>query len=124
MLSIDLNDQTHRHLQFASCLANSRDYEVNPNLIQVLQRSMTDGNLPQRRINHGHVGAAQLGTCDEAGGSPDHNAGHKVWYANEAASERLRDAKRAVAGQLWTIPIFSGFAATIVHAGLGIWMFP
>ncbi|MCJ2014760.1 hypothetical protein [Methylobacterium sp. J-076] len=74
---------------------------MSARLTRSLQRSLTDGNEPQARINHGHVGAAQLGTCDEAGGGPPTSQRMKFAHANEAASEQVRDAVRALTGRVW-----------------------
>lgn len=77
------------------------------------------------KINHGHVGAAQLGTCDEAGGSPRTPQFVKFARANEAASERVRDTARTRDGHWWTVPVFSiAIAAIGLTLGLGIWMTP
>ena len=89
------------------------------------QRSATDGITTQRRVCHGHLGAAQLGTCDEAGGAPMTPQQTKFARANEAASERVRDTIRGRATQSWAEHAFSG-AITVIGgvAALGIWAFP
>jgi hypothetical protein len=77
------------------------------------------------KINHGHVGAAQLGTCDEAGGAPTTPQFVKFARANEAASERVRDMARTQDGHRLTVPVFSAAIAAIgMTLGLGIWMTP
>jgi hypothetical protein len=77
------------------------------------------------KINHGHVGAAQLGTCDEAGGAPTTPQFVKFARANEAASERVRDTHQTRDGLRWTVPVFSvAIAAIGMTLGLGIWMTP
>lgn len=77
------------------------------------------------KINHGHVGAAQLGTCDEAGGGPTTPQPVKFAPANEAASERVRDIKRTHDSHQWTVPVFSAAIAAIgMTLCFGIWMTP
>jgi hypothetical protein len=77
------------------------------------------------KINHGHVGAAQLGTCDEAGGAPTTPQVMKFAHANEAASERLRDTARTRDSHWWTVPVFSvAITAIGMTLGVGIWMAP
>ncbi len=89
------------------------------------QRSATDGNTTQRRVCHGHLGAAQLGTCDEAGGAPMTPQQTKFTRANEAASEQVRDTIRGRATHPSAEHAFSGAIAAIGGiAALGIWAFP
>lgn len=77
------------------------------------------------KINHGHVGAAQLGTCDEAGGGPTTPQPVKFAPVNEAASERVCDMTRTHDIHWWTAPVFSvAIAAIGMTLGLGIWMTP
>lgn len=58
------------------------------------------------KVSHGDVGAAPLGTCDEAGDTPPTPQRVKLARENEAASERVRDAADVHGERSWTMPLF------------------
>ncbi|MGH1592234.1 hypothetical protein ACRBEV_32450 [Methylobacterium phyllosphaerae] len=75
------------------------------------------------KVRHGDVGAAPLGTCDEAGGTPPTPQRIKLARANEAASERVRDAADIHGRAPWLIPVFSTAIVGIGGVlGLALWL--
>lgn len=75
------------------------------------------------KVSHGDIGAAPLGTCDEAGGAPPTPQRVKLARANEAASERVRGAADVHGTRSWTLPLFSGAMGAIgLTLVLGIWL--
>lgn len=57
---------------------------------------------------HGDVGAAPLGTCEEAGGAPPTPQDIKLARTNEAASEQVRDAADVQGKSRWILPASLG----------------
>ncbi|WP_342167014.1 hypothetical protein [Methylobacterium sp. SD21] len=65
------------------------------------------------KIEHVDVGAAMLGTCEEAGGAPPTSQEVKLARKNEAASERVRDTADPHGKRSWTLPLYGGVLAAI-----------
>ncbi|GJD35010.1 hypothetical protein [Methylobacterium aerolatum] len=65
------------------------------------------------KVPHLDVGAAMLGTCEEAGGAPPTPQQVKLARANEAASPRVRAAADPHGQRAWTLPLFLGIVGTI-----------
>jgi hypothetical protein len=65
------------------------------------------------KIAHTDVGAAMLGTCDEAGGTPPTPQRVKLARANEAASEQVRNASDPHGKRTWTMPLYIGVVVAI-----------
>ncbi len=65
------------------------------------------------KVAHVDVGAAMLGTCDEAGGTPPTPQRVKLARATEAASEQVRDAADPHGKRAWTMPLYIGVVAAI-----------
>lgn len=70
------------------------------------------------KVSHGDVGAAPLGTCDEAGDTPPTPQRIKLARENEAASERVRAAANLHGERSWIMPLFYG-AIIIIPAVVG-----
>ena len=74
------------------------------------------------KARHGDVGAAPLGTCDEAGGTPPTPPRVELARANEAASERVRDAADVHGERRWTMPVFAGSIVALgIVMSLAVW---
>ena len=72
---------------------------------------------------HGDVGAAPLGTCEEAGGAPPTPQDVKLARTNEAASERVRDAVDVHGKSTWIKPASIGVMIALPTLfGLAIWL--
>lgn len=65
------------------------------------------------KVSHGDVGAAMLGTCDEAGGTPPTPQRVKLARENEAASEQVRGVADVHGERRWTMPLYVGSVAAI-----------
>ena len=65
------------------------------------------------KIPHVDVGAAMLGTCEEAGGAPPTPQQVKLARQNEAASEQVRAAADPHGKRTWTLPLYGGIVAAI-----------
>lgn len=65
------------------------------------------------KVAHMDVGAAMLGTCEEAGGAPPTPQQVKLARANEAASEQVRAAADPHGKRPWTMPLYVGIIAAI-----------
>ncbi|MCJ2015194.1 hypothetical protein [Methylobacterium sp. J-076] len=65
------------------------------------------------KIPHVDVGAASLGTCEEAGGAPPTSQEVKLARTNEAASERVREAADPHGKRPWTLPLYAGIVTAI-----------
>lgn len=75
------------------------------------------------KVSHGDVGAAPLGTCDEAGGTPPTPQRVKLARSNEAASERVREAADVHGTRSWTLALYSGAIGAVgLTLALGIWL--
>lgn len=65
------------------------------------------------KVAHTDVGAAMLGTCDEAGGTPPTPQRVKLARQNEAASEQVREVADPHGKRPWTMPLYIGVVAAI-----------
>ena len=75
------------------------------------------------KVPHGDVGAAPLGTCEEAGGAPPTPQDVKLARTNEAASQRVRKAANVPERSRWLMPASIGVLVTIpVFFGLAMWL--
>lgn len=82
-----------------------------PNVAQ-LKGDINSGRTGDK-VEHVDVGAAMLGTCEEAGGAPPTPQQVKLARANEAASERVRDAADPHGKRRWTLPLYVGVLGAI-----------
>lgn len=72
---------------------------------------------------HGDVGAAPLGTCEEAGGAPPTPQDVKLARTNETASERVRKAADVHGTSRWLMPALIGvLIAFPTIFGLVLWL--
>lgn len=83
----------------------------SPNSAQ-LKGDIDSGRTGDKAV-HMDVGAAMLGTCEEAGGAPPTPQEVKLARKNEAASERVRDAADPHGQRSWTMPLYIGIVAAI-----------
>lgn len=75
------------------------------------------------KASHGDVGAAPLGTCDEAGDMPPTPQRVKLARETEAASDRVRDAADVHGERSWTMPLFYGAIGVVgVVIVLALWL--
>lgn len=65
------------------------------------------------KVAHTDIGAAMLGTCDEAGGTPPTPQQVKLARENEAASEQVREVADPHGKRPWTMPLYIGVVAAI-----------
>ncbi len=82
-----------------------------PNVAQ-LKGDINSGRTGDK-IAHVDVGAAMLGTCEEAGGAPPTPQQVKLARSNEAASERVRAAADPHGQRGWTMPLYLGIVGAI-----------
>ncbi len=82
-----------------------------PNVAQ-LKGDINSGRTGDK-IAHVDVGAAMLGTCEEAGGAPPTPQQVKLARTNEAASERVRAAADPHGRRGWTMPLYLGIVGAI-----------
>lgn len=82
-----------------------------PNVAQL--KGDIDSGRTGDKIAHTDVGAAMLGTCEEAGGAPLTPQQVKLARTNEAASERVRAAADPHGKRRWTLPLYVGVVAAI-----------
>lgn len=82
-----------------------------PNVAQ-LKGDINSGRTGDK-AEHVDVGAAMLGTCEEAGGAPPTPQQVKLARANEAASPRVRAASDPHGRRRWTLPLYGGVLAAI-----------
>lgn len=80
-----------------------------------------DSGTTGDKVEHYDVGMAQLGTCDEAGGTPP--SPERIALARKTAAENRprRPAGYPYARQAWVIPAYIGFiavAAVILSSAL------
>ena len=59
------------------------------------------------KVPHVDVGAAMLGTCEEAGGAPPTSQQVKLARANETKPQRVREAADPHGQRSWTMPLGS-----------------
>lgn len=82
-----------------------------PNVAQL--KGDIDSGRTGDKIAHVDVGAAMLGTCEEAGGAPPTPQEVKLARTNEAASQRVRDAADPHGKRRWTLPLYVGVVGAI-----------
>jgi hypothetical protein len=82
-----------------------------------------DSGATGDKVEHYDVGMAQLGTCDEAGGTPP--SPERIALARKTAAENRprRPAGYPYARQSWVIPTYIGFivSAAVIVSG-AIWL--
>lgn len=83
----------------------------NPTAAQL--KGDIDSGRTGDKVAHVDVGAAMLGTCEEAGGAPPTPQEVKLARTNEAASERVRDAADPHGERSWTLPLYGGIVVAI-----------
>ncbi|GJE39092.1 hypothetical protein [Methylobacterium persicinum] len=88
-----------------------------PNAAQL--KGDIDSGRTGDKIAHTDVGAAMLGTCEEAGGAPPTPQEVKLARKNEAASERVRKASDPHGKRPWTLPLYAGVVAAICAVLVG-----
>ena len=82
-----------------------------------------DSGATGDKVEHYDVGMAQLGTCDEAGGTPP--SPERIALARKTAAENApkRPAGYPNARQSWVIPAYIGFiAAAAVILSSALWL--
>ncbi|MCJ2076028.1 hypothetical protein MKK68_10240 [Methylobacterium sp. E-016] len=77
---------------------------VNPTSAQL--KADIDSGRTGDKASHGDVGAAPLGTCDEAGDKPPTPQRIKLARETEAASEQVRAAADVHGERSWVMPVF------------------
>ena len=76
----------------------------NPTSAQL--KADIDSGRTGDKASHGDVGAAPLGTCDEAGDTPPTPQRIKLARETEAASEQVRAAADVHGKRSWVMPVF------------------
>ena len=75
------------------------------------------------KIPHMDVGAAPLGTCEEAGGSPPTSQEVRLARQNERAPSEMKAAGSMHRRQPWVLPLYAGFIVlAAVGLGLALWL--
>ncbi|CAO4152414.1 hypothetical protein [Methylorubrum extorquens] len=77
------------------------------------------------KVEHYDVGMAQLGTCDEAAGTPPTPERIALARKAEAATRRAKAAADPHGRRGWVLPAFVGFiVATATTIGVALWLIP
>ena len=72
---------------------------------------------------HVDVGAAPLGTCEEAGGAPPTSREIRLARQNERAPSETAKAGYVHQRQAWVLPVYAGFIVlAAVGLGLALWL--
>ena len=88
----------------------------NPTSAQL--KADIDSGRTGDKASHGDVGAAPLGTCDEAGDTPPTPQRIKLARETEAASEQVRAAADVHGERSWVMPVvYSAIVAIPVVIG-------
>ncbi len=82
-----------------------------------------DSGRTADKAPHLDVGAAPLGTCEEAGGTPPSSQEVRLARQNERAPSERAAAGRARQRQSWVVPAFVGVIVLVAVAlALGLWL--
>ena len=77
------------------------------------------------KIAHYDVGMAQLGTCDEAAGTPPTPERIALARKAEAATRKAKAMANPEGQSDWVIPAFIGFIVVAgASIGLALWLIP
>ena len=75
------------------------------------------------KIPHVDVGAAPLGTCEEAGGTPPTSQEVRLARQTERAPSEKAAAGYVHQRQSWVLPVYAGFIVlAAVGLGLALWL--
>ncbi|KAA0122466.1 hypothetical protein CIW48_18305 [Methylobacterium sp. P1-11] len=82
-----------------------------------------DSGRTADKTPHMDIGAAPLGTCEEAGGTPPTSQEVRIARQNERAPSERAAKGYAHQRQPWVLPLYIGFiAAAAVGLGLTLWL--
>ncbi|MBE7245519.1 MAG: hypothetical protein INR63_11240 [Actinomycetospora chiangmaiensis] len=82
-----------------------------------------DSGRTADKTPHMDIGAAPLGTCDEAGGTPPTPQRVRLARQNERAPSEKAAAGYVHQRQPWVLPLYAGFIIlAAVGLGLALWL--
>ena len=82
-----------------------------------------DSGRTADKTPHMDVGAAPLGTCEEAGGTPPTSQEVRLARQNERAPSEKAAAGYVHQRQSWVLPVYAGFIVlAAVGLGLALWL--